>query len=103
MKLLETKINRIILMIILLILGTGLALIACRYHADKFLIDDMLSFSLSNTPGGWVSYENFGWISNSEFYRFAVLNNPFDFKNVWLNQALDCHPPLFYLIIHLKG
>lgn len=101
MKLLETKINRIILIIILLISGTGLALIACRYHADKFLIDDMLSFSLSNTPGGWVSYENFGWISNREFYRFAVLNNPFDFKNVWLNQALDCHPPLFYLIIHI--
>lgn len=101
MKFLEKKSNRIILLIILLIFALGLALITCRYHADKFLIDDLLSFSLSNTPGGWASHDNFGWTDSQVFNRFGVIDNPFDFKNVWSNQAGDCHPPLFYLIIHI--
>ncbi|NLC96543.1 MAG: glycosyltransferase family 39 protein [Erysipelotrichaceae bacterium] len=101
MNLLENKKIRYILFTLLIFLGFGLAIISCRYHADKFLIDDMLSFSLSNTPGGWVSYDNFGWVDTTQFSRFAVLENKFDFTNVWANQAADCHPPLFYLIIHI--
>ncbi len=101
MKFLEKKLNRNLVLTCILFIGLVLAVITCRYHANKFLIDDMLSFSLANTPGGWVSHEVLGWINNQEFYRFAVIDNPFDFKNVWLNQALDCHPPLYYLIIHI--
>ena len=100
MKFFEKKQNIDKIKIIILILGIILGVIACRYHADKFLIDDMLSFSLSNTPGGWVGHEVLGWISNNEFKRFAVIDNPFDYVNVFNNQAADCHPPFYYMIIH---
>ncbi|MCF0114521.1 MAG: hypothetical protein HUJ56_04150 [Erysipelotrichaceae bacterium] len=71
----------------------------CRYHADKLLIDDLLSISLSNTQGGWVGHEMLGYIDPNEFNLFAA-NVPFDYKNVWSNQINDCHPILYYSVVH---
>lgn len=71
----------------------------CRYHADKLLIDDLLSISLSNTQGGWASHEMLGYIDPKEFNLFAA-NVPFDYVNVYNNQVNDCHPILYYSLLH---
>lgn len=33
-------------------------------------------------------------------YMTSNKNNRFNYKNVWQNQALDVHPPLYYAILH---
>lgn len=76
--------------------------VAYIYCSSKriFDVDESLTFSLANEQtAGWVSYEPKGWFLRSVFSEYTA-TVPFSYSQVFVNQALDVHPPFYYLIIH---
>lgn len=69
-------------------------------------IDEWYSYLLSNSRnGGKISavddlYDN--WIKGSDFEDYVVVRDGegFSYGTVFNNNALDCHPPLYYYILH---
>ncbi len=70
-------------------------------------VDELLSYTLSNNVGSTnlTIEEGYTYDSADEAYlgSLAVDNESerFNFKNVWVNQTRDVHPPLYYLILHI--
>lgn len=87
------------------IIGTVLAVLIVLFLASikyEFNMDELMSFSLSNSRGtGWVEYNAMNTLyTKGDLNGFMVTQYPFDFLNVIRLQAGDCHPPLFYFGIH---
>lgn len=75
------------------------------YSKQNLYVDEVYSFGLSNNVGGiympvedGVTYypANTPWID----YMTVDSENRFDYGNVWENQSMDVHPPLYYMILH---
>lgn len=97
----------IIVMVILFILS-----ILYFYCKRTLLMDESYTFALSNCFNeehtGWVAYNPHGWIDTSVFDEYVVTDKAFKYRLVSNNQYWDCHPPLYYYLIHtissiLKG
>lgn len=77
------------------------------YHSDE-----MYSYGLSNShqnpflcidgdaSGDYININE--WVSGTLMNDYLVVNDgeAFDYANVWYNQSLDRHPPLYYAILH---
>lgn len=92
-----------------LILGLLLSAIIATiffYLKRTFEYDESFSIALSNwfkgEYAGWFTYDEHGWyereffndpyiIDSTEAFKYSAVNN---------NQFWDCHPPLFYWLIH---
>ena len=90
----------LIISVILFILFMLIGMQKVGYH-----VDEMFTFSLSNQeyPYGLAPQIVSGKMYSGEALvkeNLTVSNNTrFDFENVFLNQASDVHPPLYYMII----
>lgn len=72
----------------------------------NFHIDEIASYGLSNSVGSIsLSFEDgvkYGQ-KNLPYVDFLTVTSEedrFNYKNVWENQSLDVHPPLYYVLLH---
>lgn len=74
------------------------------YDKEFFHIDEALTFMLANTKHGMVIQDEYKnkWNPSKNYYNLLAVseNNSFNYKQVYINQAKDVHPPLYYFIIH---
>lgn len=86
-----------------MILQTGIS-IFFGVQKSGFHIDEFFTYSLSNGVGKTreVIQDGKTYSSGSPFkeYFSADEEHPFDYGQVWKNQADDVHPPLYYVLIH---
>lgn len=82
-------------LVFLIVLGTQ----KINYHVDEFL-----TFGLANHPDSiHLSLEDgkqYQGIGAFQDYLTADPDHLFDYRNVWENQKMDVHPPLYYSVIH---
>ena len=74
------------------------------YEKEFFHVDDAFTFMLSNSKYGIEvpdEYKN-KWRSGSDYYNLLTTStdSTFNYKQVYINQTNDVHPPLYYFIIH---
>ena len=71
-----------------------------------FHIDENYSYILSNSydsdkiaTADWMWGK---WIDEDDFDEFVTVQNgeQFSFSSVYINNSTDCHPPLFYWVLH---
>lgn len=71
-----------------------------------FFIDEIYSYVLSNSyyADSFSSATNFWgkWLNSNDLLDFVSVQpgQRFSFDKVYLNNSLDCHPPLYYWILH---
>lgn len=73
-----------------------------------FHVDEMYTFGLSNhaylrdhsTVPVLESGKHYNGQEIWNDYMTVAAGQRFDYRNVWMNQAHDVHPPLYYLLIH---
>lgn len=67
--------------------------------------DEYYTYLLANHEGNGlaVDYENGVRLNSAEYVAQFFYADKFSIKNVWNNQKLDVHPPLYYLIFHIFG
>ena len=96
--------------LIVMVFIQSLVLIYLMNKKQNLFCDEIFSYSLSNSKFG-ILFEKEGksslewhnrWIDSKTLKDYISVSskNIFDYKNVYYNQTLDCHPPLFYYIIH---
>lgn len=97
------KINPIFVLTAILLLQTYF-MIAKGYEKEFFHVDEAFTFMLSNSKYGIDipdEYKN-NWRSGSDYYNLltTTVDSRFNYKQVYINQTKDVHPPLYYFIIH---
>lgn len=97
------RINPVVVFILILLLQTYL-MTARGYEKEFFHVDDAFTFMLSNSKYGIEvpdEYKN-KWRSGSDYYNLLTTStdSTFNYKQVYINQTNDVHPPLYYFIIH---
>lgn len=85
----------------------SLLMIIVLHKKVAFHIDEYLSYGLANAVNqgaiaiDWgISYDSNAIDRLFSNYLSADSNARFNFSNVWNNQAMDVHPPLFYAVLH---
>lgn len=97
------KVNPTRVFILILLLQTCL-MVAKGYDKEFFHFDEALTFTLANNKDGANisdSYKN-TWRPGIDYYRLLTVSpvEKFNYKQVYINQEKDVHPPLYYFIIH---
>ena len=97
------KINPIHAFIVILLFQTIL-MVAKGYEKDFFHVDEALTFMLANSEYGLEVPEKYKneWRPGSDYYDLLTVSadNTFNYKQVYINQTNDVHPPLYYFVIH---
>lgn len=102
--------------VIVLLLGV-IALVACFYQTQKagFHEDEVYTIASAVNPGNGLltAYEENQmpehgapvWKTSQEVRDFVTLTpeNYFNFHAIYRNQAMDNHPPLFYILVHFSA
>ncbi len=106
-----------IYVILTLIIIAQLVCLSCNFvfYKDGYHSDEIFSYGLSN------SYHNpflvcdssiydtnssvfniHEWVSGDVFQNYITVDadKTFNYENVWYNQSLDRHPPLYYAVLH---
>lgn len=99
-KLKKNKFNIILLLIILL--GIILA-ISVGYSKQRFHIDEISTFLLSNGYYNPNPYAVDMWIDKNYYLDFLMTydDTRFSLGSVFYNQTQDVHPPLYYIFINV--
>lgn len=101
--LIAKKINPSKAFILILLLQTCL-MIAKGYGKEFFHVDEALTFMLANSEYGIEIPEKYKneWRPGSDYYDLLTVstNNTFNYKQTYINQTNDVHPPLYYFLIH---
>lgn len=90
----------------LLITIQVLMLVYVGCQKQEYHIDEIYSYILSNSKDtDRISHADWmwnNWISGDSFNEFITVQNgeEFSYATVYKNNALDCHPPIFYWILH---
>lgn len=69
----------------------------------NFNLDEIYSYGLANYTQGMnlIVHENHRYQPASDAYmEYVSATDRFNYANVWHNQAIDVHPPLFYALVH---
>ncbi len=80
-----------------------IAMLVILSMKKNYHVDEMLSFVLANNQNTWVVFDRGVTYDSAEFFNEQYAAQPghqFDYAMVWRNQAGDCHPPLFYALLH---
>ncbi len=85
---------------LLAILMTVVIGLKCNFH-----VDEIFSYGLANHPDDMTISIEEGKVYTPAalpFYEYITVQPGFRFywSNVWENQAMDVHPPLYYAILH---
>ena len=80
-------------------------MILCKrnYHIDETLTLGLSNYHSPNTSISMSFEDGKKYIpSNTAYidYMSVSTDGRFDYKNVWINQEHDVHPPLYYAIVH---
>ena len=72
---------------------------------ENYHVDELFSYGLSNNVGHiTMIFDDGAKYDPADVYGkyLTVSNNrhKFDYRNVWINQKNDVHPPLYYMILH---
>ena len=69
---------------------------------QNFDIDETLTYGLSNNSFQLDVKEFEEYTGNEILLKYAAVkdDNRFDIKNVFFNQSMDTHPPLYYLLVN---
>lgn len=69
---------------------------------QNFHIDEICSFGLANNQFQMIveDFKEYSGKQLVEDYLVVHKGNEFDIVNVFYNQALDTHPPLWYILLH---
>lgn len=100
----KKKIKLIVIFVSLLILTVGVR-IYFGMQKEDFFMDETFSYALMNNEYGMIhqmpNIEN-KWINCSEINDALTIQKSeiFDFKKVYYNQVRDCHPPIYYFLLH---
>lgn len=100
-----------VLIVISLVFLQVLLCVFVGVQKQEFHIDEIYSYMFSNTnniidnfdpsynSADWM-WED--WINGSVFDSFLTVQNgeSFAYKSVYMNNTIDCHPPLFYWALH---
>lgn len=76
-----------------------------RHH---LFADEVYSYGLSNSKDrSFITYndeDNYKWFSNDYFVDYMDYDEsqPFTLEEVYINQANDVHPPIYYLLLHIS-
>ncbi len=79
------------------------AMIVIISMKKNYHVDEMLSYTLANNLTGWFDFYYGTTYDSAELFRAnysADTYHMFNYPMVWSNQASDCHPPLYYAILH---
>ena len=98
----KMKIKRSIV-IYILACAVYIFMILCKknYH-----VDEIYTFGLSNFHGDSITIDIEDGLKYSPAesiyveYMSVHPDKRFDYKNVWVNQKRDVHPPLYYVLVH---
>ena len=103
MKIKIDTINPKLIFIFILVLQTIL-MTAKGYEKEFFHVDEPLTFMLSNSKYGIIVPDEYRdrWRDGTDYYNLLVATSDtkFDYKQTYINQTQDVHPPLYYFIIH---
>ena len=103
----EKKINRKDVIVCALIILIQVAVLICVDTSKReYHIDEIYSYLLSNSydadkiSSDETMYNN--WISGDRFDEFITVQpgEQFAYQKVYFNNSTDCHPPLFYWLLH---
>ena len=106
-KHMEKKINRKDVIVCALIILIQVAVLICVDASKReYHIDEIYSYLLSNSydadkiSSDETMYNN--WISGDRFDEFITVQpgEQFAYQKVYFNNSTDCHPPLFYWLLH---
>lgn len=95
------KLKITVILIIQLIVSIGIVNTKSEFH-----IDEIYSYILSNSyssdkisDADWIWGK---WVSGNEFDDFITVQDDekFSFEKVYMNNSNDCHPPLYYWLLH---
>lgn len=90
--------------IFIIILASVLAVVIQGRQKVRYHEDEVMTFALSNSQamGLLGSPFNEKLDANEEFMEAMTVHkgNQFDYRQVWVNQTADVHPPLYYCLIH---
>ncbi|MDE6789180.1 MAG: hypothetical protein K2J47_07675, partial [Ruminococcus sp.] len=96
--------EKIVLLIIIAI--QVFMLIYVGFQKKEYHIDEIYSYILSNSyDTDRISHADWmwnNWISGESFQDFITVQEGerFAYSAVYRNNSMDCHPPLFYWILH---
>lgn len=112
-KLFKSKIFIYIFLIIVILAQIIYFSCVFAFQKEGFHSDEMYSYGLSNSHRNpfltidgdiySVEFKNVNeWISGDVLRDYLIVNDgeAFDYANVWYNQSLDRHPPLYYSVLH---
>ena len=99
-KVIENLIITAVIIISLLWIGS----IKYGFHIDEIWTFHLANYQYNDTLG----IANFDIVDGRSYtgetlwdnYMTVQPEHRFDYKNVWVNQAADVHPPLYYCLIH---
>ena len=94
-----------------------LVYLSCNFifYKDGYHSDEIYSYGLSNSyhnpflvsdndihNSDEVYFNINEWVSGDVFQDYVTVDadKTFDYENVWYNQSLDRHPPLYYAVLH---
>lgn len=98
--------HRQIIYIVIILLLQLLMILKMDSFKQEYHIDEIYSYLLSNSYDAdkisnaapmWSQ-----WISGTDFDEFITVQEgeAFAYKTVYLNNSTDCHPPLYYWMLH---
>lgn len=97
------KNNRILILILLLLL---IAVLLMGSMKHEYHVDEVFSYILSNSyDADMISHADHmwgQWIDKDDFEEFITVQSDegFSYKTVYNNNTTDCHPPLYYWLLH---
>lgn len=69
---------------------------------ENFHVDELLTYSLANSESLLNPEQGIKFVpAEQPFLDVLVSDGGLDVSNVWLQQALDTHPPFYYLLVHM--
>lgn len=69
---------------------------------SEYHIDEIYSYLLSNSQSEAQISVHDEWLNQQDWQAYVTVQegHRFDYTTVYQNQITDCHPPLFYMILH---
>ena len=90
--------------IVLLVILIGICVLALLISQKQgFFEDEYYSYTLSNGPGMIIEFEQgkYYFPAETPYVNSMMPRSAFDLTHVWINQANDVHPPMYYLLFYL--
>lgn len=87
---------------IILYIVFAIILISLLSLKKDFHVDEMWTYNLANaTRAFWPESGVEFTPANQPYLDHHTATGHIDIRNVWIQQSADCHPPFYYVLVHL--